>query len=151
MPAPPRPAPVIEIRDALPSDTQELSKLLAQLGYPVDAAELPARIERFVSRGNGRVLVAVEGETIVGFAALELTFPIHHAHPVAHLSAFAISESSRRRGVGRILLSALESAARREGCQRVVVTSAERRADAHLFYPAAGYSYTGRRFGKELD
>ena len=141
---------MIETRDAVPSDARALADLLGQLGYSVERDDVPARLERFTGKGNGRVLVAVSAGEIVGFAALELTYPIHHPRPVAHLSAFAVAAGSRRQGVGRALLSAVEDAARTQGCRRMVLTSAEQRADAHLFYPAEGYSYTGRRFTKEL-
>jgi GNAT superfamily N-acetyltransferase len=137
-------------RDASPSDAPALADLLAHLGYPVAPADLPARMARFVTIGNGRVLVATIDGSIAGFAAIDLTCPIHHAAPVMHISAFAVSPAARRKGVGRALLVAVERAARDKGCRRMVVTSAEPRADAHQFYTAAGWAYTGRRFGKEV-
>jgi len=48
------------------------------------------------------------------------------------------SSNSRRRGVGQLLVEAAKRWARDHGCVRLSVTSAERRADAHAFYPACG-------------
>jgi GNAT superfamily N-acetyltransferase len=138
------------IRKATASDAKALAVLLGELGYPTEARELPARLKRFTANGASRVLVAVEERVVVGFAALELTFPIHQLDPVAHLSAFAVASAARRRGVGRALMAAVDAEARQRGCQRLVVTSAERRADAHAFYLATGWVLTGRHFGKAV-
>jgi GNAT superfamily N-acetyltransferase len=141
---------MITVRDARDDDAEALAALLAELGYPVAAGEVPARVARFQSRGNGRVLIAeVEGQ-IAAFAALELTFPIHHAAPVAHLSAFAVAARARRQGIGRALLAHVQDAAHAAGCLRLVVTSADHRADAHAFYLAAGWRAYGRKFTTEL-
>lgn len=142
---------MITFRHATVDDKEALSELLGELGYPVNAESLPDRLERFRSRGNGQVIVAETNDRIVAFAALEITFPLHHAHPVAHLSSFAVSHASRRQGIGKLLLTAVEQTARAAGCERMVVTSAEQRDDAHAFYPAAGWTLTGRRFGKVVS
>jgi GNAT superfamily N-acetyltransferase len=141
----------MDIRDATPADSDALAALLAELGYPVFATAVTERLARFTSKGNGRVLVAVVDGGVRAFAAIETTYPIHHDKPVAHLSSFAVSQSMRRRGVGRQLLRAVEQTARDAGCGHVVVTSADHRGDAHAFYPSAGWGATGRKFGKRLD
>ena len=141
----------VSIRDATSADTAVLAGLLGELGYATSPAELPGRMEMFKVEGNGRVLVAVVDDAVRAFAAVEITFPIHQQRPVAHLTAFAVSPVVRRQGVGRALLAAVEQLAADEGCGQVVVTSAEHRADAHAFYPSAGWGFTGRRFGKAID
>jgi GNAT superfamily N-acetyltransferase len=140
----------LDIRDATSSDAEAIVKLLAELGYRVPATQLPGRLARFTSVGNGRVLVAAADGVVRAVAAIEITYPIHHSDPVAHLSSFVVGRPVRRQGIGRLLLRAVEQAARDAGCGDVVVTSAEHRADAHAFYPSAGWGVTGRRFGKPL-
>ncbi len=142
---------MITIRNADARDAAALAGLLDELGYGVPAEDVPARLQRFSTRGNGQVLVAEAQGLVVAFAAVEITFPIHQPGPVAHLSAFAVAQTARRQGIGHQLLSAVEAAARAAGCKRIVVTSAEPRADAHAFYQAAGWPYSGRRFGKRID
>ena len=142
---------IVEIREAIDSDADAVADLLADLGYPVPSAHLPERFARFTSAGNGRVLVAVVDGVVRAFAAVEITYPVHHPDPVAHLSSFAVGRTARRQGIGRQLLRAVEQAARDAGCGDAVVTSAEHRADAHAFYPSAGWGFTGRRFGRSLE
>jgi GNAT superfamily N-acetyltransferase len=141
---------ILDIRDATRADAEAVALLLTELGYPVPPAHFPERLARFTSVGNGRVLVAVVDGVVRAFAAVEITYPIHHPDPVAHLSSFAVGRPARRQGIGRQLLRAVEQTARDAGCRDVVVTSAEHRADAHAFYPSAGWKFSGRRFGRPL-
>jgi GNAT superfamily N-acetyltransferase len=138
------------IRHAHDADAPAIAALLTQLGYPIDAAHVPPRIARFTAAGAGALLVAEVDGAVAAIAALEITNPIHHADPVAHLSAFVVGADYRRRGLGRRLLAEVEHVARATGCRRIVVTSAEHRGDAHGFYLGAGWKFTGRRFAREL-
>lgn len=141
------------IRDLEAADLPALAALLGELGYPAAVTELPDRLARFLAGAGNRVLV-MDGDAgrgqVVAFAALEITHPLHHATPVAHLSSFAVATSARRRGLGRRLLAAVEASARRRGCGLLVLTSADHRADAHVFYPAAGYDRAGLKFVRRL-
>lgn len=141
---------MITIREATTEDSTALAGLLGELGYTVNARDVSERLTRFCSQGDGTVLLALRDNVPIAFAAVEITFPIHHAEPVGHLSSFAVAATARRQGIGKLLLSAVEENARKAGCGRVVVTSAEQRGDAHAFYPAAKWALTGRRFGKDL-
>ena len=98
-------SPSTTIRVATDADAPALALLLGELGYAVAATDVPARVARFRAQDNGEVLVAVQGDAPVAFAAVAITFPIHHAQPVAHLSAFAVARGVRRQGVGRRLLA----------------------------------------------
>jgi GNAT superfamily N-acetyltransferase len=142
--------PPAAIRHARADDAAAIASLLTQLGYPTHAAEVPLRLARFTAGGVGTLLVAESDGEVAAIAALEITHPVHHPDPVAHVSAFVVGTAFRRRGLGRRLLAEVERAARAAGCRRIVVTSAEHRDDAHGFYLGAGWTYTGRRFAQEL-
>jgi GNAT superfamily N-acetyltransferase len=140
----------VRVRDSTDQDAPALERLFEELGYSVAAADIPARLARFRDRNGGRVLVVDDDGTVIAFAAAEIRFPIQHAMPLLYVSAFAVTVSAQRKGVGRRLLEAVEALGRASGCSRAVLTSAERRADAHAFYVAAGWTYSGRRFNKDL-
>ena len=124
--------------------------LLAELGYTVDAATVPSRLAGI--RGeSGLALVAVDGEELLGLIAVSAHAVLHAAGPVALITALVVSSKSRGRGVGRRLVERAKSWAAERGCVRLTVTSAEKRADAHAFYPACGLPYTGRRFAVAIE
>ena len=138
------------IRQAAAADAQTLAKLLGQLGYEASAAAIPSRIDA-IEKGGGIVLVAIDDANTVVGAASGATLPTLHAdQPTAYITALVTTEGSRRRGIGRQLVAAVESWALDTGCRRLSVTSAEHRTDAHAFYVACGFPYVGRRFTKTL-
>ena len=142
--------PDYRVRPATADDAPAVAALLAQLGYDTPADAVPPRLYA-VSREGGTVFIAEGEEGPLGLAALTSHAAIHSAAPVGYITALVVAEQARGKGVGRALVDAAERWARARGCARLSVTSAERRDDAHEFYPACGLPYTGRRFSKSLD
>jgi GNAT superfamily N-acetyltransferase len=139
------------IRDARPDDAPALSGLLEQLGYPTSAAAVERRLERLETSDADRVFVAEEDGAVVGFAAVHVNLAVEYDEPAAKLSAIAVDERHRRRGIGERLVAAAEEEARARGCCLLFLTTSERRSDAHAFYERIGLEHTGRRYGKTLD
>jgi GNAT superfamily N-acetyltransferase len=140
----------IQLRNATPADAQAISSLLADLGHNTPSSEIPARLEA-VRKAGGVVLVAVdERDHPVGLMSLAKHVTIHAPRPIAYITALVTSSATRRRGVGQLLVAAAKEWAIAHECVRLSVTSAERRSDAHAFYPACGLPYTGRRFAMEI-
>ena len=145
------PDPTIRVREAAASDADAIATLLAELGHAVPSSAIPSRL-RAVLNDHGAVLVAVDdADRPVGVIALSRHVAIHAPGPIAYITALVTAAAARRRGVGQLLVEAAKTWAVEHGCVRLSVTSAERRADAHAFYPACGLPYTGRRFSMEIS
>jgi GNAT superfamily N-acetyltransferase len=134
--------------DATPNDAQVIADLLTELGHPTAANEIPERL-RSVMREGGRAVLAFNDETPLGLMCLARHSTLYSA-PVAYITALVTTAAARRTGVGRAFVEEAKRWASANGCERLSVTSAERRADAHAFYPACGLPYTGRRFTTPL-
>jgi N-acetylglutamate synthase-like GNAT family acetyltransferase len=139
----------LTIRDAEPRDAEAIAGLLAQLGYPTEAASVDARLERLQIVGD-RVVVAERDGEVVGLAQLHVSPTLEYERPAAKLAALAVDVSHRGEGVGRALVEAMEAEARARRCELLFVTTAERREDAHEFYRRVGLEETGKRFAKSL-
>lgn len=111
---------------------------------------MPGRLATLEGEGDAVLVAADSGGEVLGMVALHREPALHHPAPACLITALVTASRARRRGVGRRLLAAAEEWARERGCSRIVVTSAERRTDAHEFYPRCGYPCTGRRFGRLL-
>lgn len=141
----------IVLNAARPNDADTIARLLTELGHPTRADDVPSRLAA-VQREGGAVLLASDAAgDVLGLMCLSRHAVLHAAGPVAYITALVTTASARRRGVGRAFVEAAKTWARQQGCVRLSVTSAERRADAHAFYPACGMPYTGRRFTVGLE
>jgi GNAT superfamily N-acetyltransferase len=138
----------VTVRPAAPGDVPAIAGLLGELGYPVGAAQLEARMARLPDTTS--LHVADEDGDVVGLAAVDVRQGIEHEEPRARLIAFVVRADARGRGVARALLGAVEDAARAAGAVHLHVTSAHHRTDAHAAYRALGFDATGLRFGKAL-
>ena len=142
--------PAIRLRFAAASDASAIAPLLTELGHPTASADIPARLAA-VASDNGAVLLAVdEADRALGLISLSRHVALHAPGPIAYITALVTASTARRRGVGLLLVAAAKKWAAEHGCVRLSVTSAERRADAHAFYPACGMPYTGRRFAVDI-
>ena len=91
-------------------------------------------------RAGDVLLVAIEGDAVVGFAWSIRTRALDRA---AYLRLLLVNEDRRSHGVGAALLARTERAARAAGCRHMVllVTATNRRARA--FYFRHGYEHIG--------
>lgn len=136
----------VRLRGATVEDAADIAALLTELGHPADAAAIPMRLAAVLSEG-GAVLLAVDtAGNALGLVSLARHAALHASGPIAYIMALVTAATARRRGVGQMLVAAAKEWAQANACVRLSVTSAERRADAHEFYPACGLPYTGRRF-----
>lgn len=140
----------VAIRPAEDADAPELAALLAHLGYPADAADLPDRLLRLRSDGDDAFVAVLDGVT-VGLATVHSRAVLHVARPVAQLTALVVPPAMRGRSVGRALVVAAEQWARAQDADRLVVTTALHRAEAPLFYERLGFEHTGRRYVRKLE
>jgi GNAT superfamily N-acetyltransferase len=140
----------IHLRDATAGDADAIATLLSELGHPTSSADVPSRLAA-VLNDHGAVLLAVDdADRPLGLISLSRHLTIHAPGPIAYITALVTASVARRRGVGQLLVAAAKKWAVEQGCVRLSVTSAERRADAHAFYPACGLPYTGRRFAVDI-
>jgi len=139
----------LRIRQAAPEDAAALGRLLDQLGYPTNAAEIPKRLEKVHARPGTTVLVA-EGENgdVVGVVTVHLFPTLHTNELAAWLTAVVVDEKSRGHGVGSALVARAEAWAAEHGALRISLTSALHRESAHAFYKARDYEHTGVRLTK---
>lgn len=88
-----------------------------------------------IAAGDGAFVVAYLGGVAVGCGAVRRL-----DEATAELKRMYVDPSVRRRGIGRALVSALESEARQLGTARVVLETGTRLAPALRLYEAMGYA-----------
>ncbi len=109
------------------------------------------RLELILPDKDFATLVACDGEQIVGFIGTRVG-PLYESDGhYGQIMALAVAKDHHRHGIGRMLMQAAESILVARGVCVLVVTSGNQRADAHAFYENEGYTFTGRRYKKEVS
>jgi len=139
------------IRSAVPGDSPDIAQLLGELGYPVSAEAIPARLAALRAEGISIALVAERDGVAVGIITAHSIASIHDDENVTWITTLAVSSAVRQAGVGRALVHAAERWAQDRGSRRIAVTTALHRAVAHTFYERLGYVHSGRRYTKSFE
>jgi GNAT superfamily N-acetyltransferase len=140
----------VTVREAQPRDAAAVAVLLGELGYPSTPEQAAERIERIAGDPSTRLVVAELDGDVAGFGVLHVQNLVERDEPGCEVAGLVVGERFRRRGVGELLMQALEDEARARGGKTVVLNTAHRRSDAHAFYEALGYEHSGRRYAKPL-
>lgn len=139
----------MSVRRAAVADAPAIAVLLAELGYPLGAAEVERRLEALES-GRSAVLVAEHAGAVAGVLTLYMVPVLHEPGDWCRVTVLVVGEAARRRGLARELVSEAEAIARSRGCVRIEVTSALHRDGAHDFYRGMGFGQVSEHFLKAL-
>lgn len=136
------------IRQAREQDAAQVKELLVQLGYPtLSREEVAVKINSHQSE-NYSLLVAEEGNEVLGFISLHWFEFLHAIGKIGRITAFCVDENIRSKGIGKQLLQEAEKILMKNGCTKLEVTSNQTRARTHQFYLTNGYLEDSKRFVK---
>lgn len=132
------------IRPLCRDDAAEAARLCDQLGYPVDAATMTARLAAVLARPATHAVFVAADETLdagrlLGLVAVEWRLTIESGWQ-AEIVAMVVDAGARRTGLGRRLIDTACGWARRQGADRVCLRSNVLRPEAHAFYPGLGFT-----------
>ena len=139
------------IRDATIDDTERVSQLMTELGYPTTVERMRERLSQILSDSNYATFVADSGACVVGIAGATLGKYYENDGAYCQLLVLSVSSTARGQGTGTRLVEAVERWAASQGARAIVVNSALHRGDAHGFYERRQYARTGYRFVKQLN
>jgi [ribosomal protein S18]-alanine N-acetyltransferase len=94
-----------------------------------------------IDNPNAAIVVAVDGDALLGKA---LVF-FRRNSTVARLYSIAVADAARGRGLGEILLNAVEQAARARGCTQMRLEVRQDNASAVRLYERLGFEKFGAR------
>jgi GNAT superfamily N-acetyltransferase len=117
-------------------------------GYTGDRGR--AGFKHAVHDRDADVLLAVEGERVVGLASVYADILSIRYGPRCWLQDLVVTSSHRGRGVGAKLLETASEWARERGCTHLELSSGDARKDAHRFYRAQGMSQS-YNFSKQIE
>ena len=134
-------SPGAVLRAAIAADAERIAQLLSDEGYLAGPTDIVERLKRF-GGDDGAVIVAdVDGQPI-GFVAVHLIPRFEHGDEVLRVLALVVDAGVRERGIGRLLMDAVEQLARVRGAAFVEITAGHHRPDARQLLESLGYDAT---------
>jgi GNAT superfamily N-acetyltransferase len=143
---------VCTVRRAQPRDYDKMAALAGQLGYQSTGEEIRKRLSHMLDGSQYAVFVAeLPGGQIVGWIGAYLFRSVETAS-YAEINGLVVERTIRSRGIGKLLLNAVEEWARSIGCDAISVRSNAKRNRAHRFYANNGYQLikTQKEFHRTL-
>lgn len=95
--------------------------------------------------GAGNVLVAVDGDAIIGSLLLGLWTDLESSRHVLEVEGLAVEEARRGEGIGAALLDAAIARARERGARRLVLRVLSGNSPARRLYESRGFEVEGAR------
>lgn len=129
----------MKIRRAKLADSDELCKLISLLGFKATNEDIISRMKLLEHSINDAIFVAVIENEIAGFISFHAWPRFYDWGNHGRISAIAVHEKFRRKGVGNALLKKAEKFGVENECARIEVTNYSHRVDAHQFYINSGY------------
>jgi ribosomal protein S18 acetylase RimI-like enzyme len=135
------------IRYAQGSDTESISHLLKQLGYPTENKSLGIRIENFINKYDGYgIAIAEVDKKVVGCVAWSKSHLFVLEKARFHIEGLIVNTDYRGYGIGKKLMSFVEELAQKYKPSIIDLTTATHRAQdgTHAFYKKLGYFNEGQ-------
>jgi GNAT superfamily N-acetyltransferase len=127
------------LRRARLEDAAEIARLMTELGYPIEAAEILPRLQALLVHPDHLFTVtAGPKDHLSGMIMAEHRALLLFGSQV-EIMGLSVGADARRMGVGRALVKAVEDWARQFGSHKIVVRSNVLRPESHPFYEKIGY------------
>jgi len=127
------------IRPVTSEDAAAVAALSGQLGYPVAAEAIAARLERLLGRDDQLVLAAVAADGALAGWIHAAEQDLVEAERRCEILGLVVDGRRRRGGIGRGLVAEAERWAASRGLRQMSVRSNVAREESHPFYEAQGY------------
>ncbi|WNI19958.1 GNAT family N-acetyltransferase [Actinacidiphila sp. ITFR-21] len=142
----------MRIERATDTDTDTIAVILGEVeayygGKDTPADQAQVRAALFGTGPVATVLLAREGEEVLGLAAFSLLWPAASAQSSLYLKELFVRQRARRRGVARRLMTAVRAEATAAGCTRIEWTADRDNPSALALYQALGFQqHNGKIF-----
>jgi ribosomal protein S18 acetylase RimI-like enzyme len=137
----------IVVRDAVEGDEQALRRLEVTTWSPRSSPGPRPDPDRpvFSRHGAGNVLVAVDGDEILGSLLLGPWTDLESSRHVLEVKGLAVDPERQGEGVGGALVDAALARARERGARRLVLRVLSSNGPARRLYASHGFELEGAR------
>lgn len=130
----------MKIRAAELQDAPEIARLSGELGYSAEPEVIARRLGTLLRSATDKVLVAESSSgLVVGWVHGYLSQLIESNYRV-EIGGLVVTANARREGIGRRLITEIETWAKERGAMELSVRCRADREEAHRFYEQLGFA-----------
>ncbi|MHC5269163.1 GNAT family N-acetyltransferase [Enterococcus sp. LJL98] len=143
------------LREMKIEDAQYLVEInTTQLGYQASFQETVNRMNKLLNDPRHHSFLVYEQpdtKIVCGYVHAEI-YESLYSEPLFNLMALAVAKEFEGQGIGKCLMSGIESEALKRGLKGIRLNSGKERTRAHFFYEKIGYDSNKiqKRFMKKL-
>ena len=142
----------MEIIYASAEHKNEVYALLCELkGAEIDKTRFEALFFQNLERNDIFYLLAVEDNSVLGFASIHIQPLLHHVGYVGEIQEFIVSEKHQGQGIGTLMCNNLKQIAVENKCVLLEVSCNQSRINSHLFYLKQGMDNSHYKFTLPLS
>ena len=128
----------ITVREMLVEDTEAVTLLSGQLGYPLSNEQTLENIKVVLQSKTHTTLVALHEDRVVGWIDAAQVIMIE-VMPHCEINGLVIDEQYRGKGIGKMLIEKVRQWAKENGNDILSLHCNIKRTEAHLFYEHMGF------------
>ncbi|NIS81464.1 MAG: GNAT family N-acetyltransferase [Anaerolineales bacterium] len=128
---------IIRIRHPPVVYLEQVAVLHTEEGFSATSSDIRRRVAALP--GADRLLLAVDGESLIGYAHLRFSCDLFN-EKTAEIVSLLVRHPHRRKNIGRRLITTAETWARESGCSRLLLRADPDQSDAREFFTALGFS-----------
>ncbi len=138
----------LRVREATERDVEMVHALAGELAETVgdptpDPRSVAARLAELLEEPRARVLVAEDDDgAVVGVASLWIKPDLAHGDTVVEVPMLVVSGEARRKGIGKLLLQAVQKIVASENAALIEVVATRDNDVARAFYRSLGFVET---------
>ena len=138
----------LRVREATTEDVETIHALAGELAGAVGDSSpaleaVRARLSELLEEPRARVLVAEDEDGAgVGMASLWIKPDLAHGDTVVEVPTLVVAQSSRREGVGKLLMEEIQGLAAENDAGLIELVAARQNAPARDFYRSLGFVET---------
>ncbi len=125
-------------RTAKIEDSESITELSNQLGYPSEIIEVQKRLMELLLNNDNCIFVALVDEKIVGWIHGFYSRRIE-SEPFVEIGGLVVDTKYRKKGIGKLLVEEINKWSYTKQCNRIRVRCNIVRKESHLFYQQLGF------------
>lgn len=141
----------MQVRFAQPTDVKIIYQFICELEtMTFDFSTFEKLFLKNITHPDYFYLIVFINNRPIGYVSCHVQILLHHCGRVGEIQELFIASNYRNKGVGQVLIEAVEKIARKDNWVNLEVTCNKKRLDTHRFYRRLAFIDSHLKFVKQI-